>query len=108
MDTPGVRQFQLWNIVPEELTGLFRDIRPFASKCRYPNCSHQHENLCAVKDAVADGRLDARRYDSFTQILDRPVFMGMDDGDEIPVSQISSEDDLDEDPEDDSDDEDES
>jgi len=108
VDTPGVRQFQLWNIVPEELTGLFRDIRPFASKCRYPNCSHQHENLCAVKDAVADGRLDARRYDSFTQILDRPVFMGMDEGDEIPVSQISSEDNMDEDPEDDSDDEDES
>ncbi len=72
VDTPGVRQFQLWDIVPEELTGLFRDMRPFASRCRYPNCSHQHENLCAVKDAVADGRLDARRYDSYCQMLDSP------------------------------------
>jgi ribosome biogenesis GTPase len=72
VDTPGVRQFQLWNILPAELTGLFRDIRPFASHCRYPDCTHQHENQCAVKDAVADGRLDPRRYDSFTQILDQP------------------------------------
>ncbi len=72
IDTPGVRQFQLWDIVPEELTGLFRDIRPFASKCRYPNCTHVHENECAVKDAVADSRLDARRYDSYCQILEHP------------------------------------
>jgi ribosome biogenesis GTPase len=72
VDTPGVRQFQLWDVVPEELTGLFRDIRPFASHCRYPNCSHQHENECAVKDAVADGRLDPRRYDSYVQMLDSP------------------------------------
>jgi ribosome biogenesis GTPase len=72
VDTPGVRQFQLWDVVAEELTGLFRDIRPFASHCRYPNCSHQHENDCAVKDAVADGRLDPRRYDSYVQMLDSP------------------------------------
>lgn len=74
IDTPGVRQFQLWDIVPAELTGLFRDIRPFASHCRYPDCSHQHENDCAVKDAVADGLLDPRRYDSYSQILDAPAF----------------------------------
>ncbi|XZE46155.1 ribosome small subunit-dependent GTPase A [Pirellulaceae bacterium SH467] len=72
IDTPGVRQFQLWDIVASELTGLFRDIRPFASNCRYPDCSHIHENGCAVKDAVADGRLDARRYDSYCQIIDSP------------------------------------
>ena len=72
IDTPGVRQFQLWDIVPSEMSGLFRDIRPFASNCRYPNCTHIHENLCAVKDAVADGRLDARRYDSYCQMVESP------------------------------------
>ncbi len=69
VDTPGIRQFQLWDIVPEELTTLFRDFRPFADLCRFPNCSHQHETDCAVKDAVADGLLDVRRYDSFCHIL---------------------------------------
>ncbi len=79
VDTPGVRQFQLWDIVASELTGLFRDIRPFASKCRYPDCSHIHENDCAVKDAVADGRLDARRYDSYCQIVDSPYELERDE-----------------------------
>jgi ribosome biogenesis GTPase len=81
VDTPGVRQFQLWDVVAEELTGLFRDIRPFASHCRYPNCSHHHENDCAVKDAVADGRLDPRRYDSYIQMLDSPYIEDTNDDD---------------------------
>ena len=72
IDTPGIRQFQLWDIAPEELTCLFRDFRPFANHCRFPNCTHGHETDCAVKDAVADGLLDARRYDSFCHILDDP------------------------------------
>ncbi|MEQ1825914.1 MAG: ribosome small subunit-dependent GTPase A [Pirellula sp.] len=79
IDTPGVRQFQLWDIVPNEMSGLFRDIRPFACKCRYPNCSHIHENLCAVRDAVADGRLDARRYDSYCQMVESPGEMLRDE-----------------------------
>ena len=70
VDTPGIRQFQLWDIVPEELAGHFRDIRPLASKCRFPNCTHVHENDCAVKGAVADYRLDVRRYESYVQMRD--------------------------------------
>jgi len=65
VDTPGVRQFQLWDVIPEEVAGFFRDVRPYVSRCRFPNCTHTHESPCAVKDAVADGRLDARRYESF-------------------------------------------
>jgi ribosome biogenesis GTPase len=69
VDTPGIRQFQLYDIAPAEIAGLFRDFRPFASHCRYPSCTHQHESECAVKDALGDHRLDVRRYDSYSQIL---------------------------------------
>ena len=68
VDTPGIRQFQLWDVIPEEVAGFFRDLRPFVSLCRFPDCTHQHESDCAVKNAVADGYLDARRYESFCQI----------------------------------------
>lgn len=69
VDTPGIRQFELWDIIPEELAGLFRELRPYANRCRFPDCTHQHEADCAVKDAVADGRLDARRYESYSQMF---------------------------------------
>ncbi len=68
VDTPGVRQFQLWDVIPEEVAGFFRDLRPYVSRCRYPDCTHTHEDDCAVKDAVADGWIDPRRYESYAQI----------------------------------------
>ena len=68
VDTPGIRQFQLWDVTPEEVPGFFRDLRPYENLCRFPDCTHTHEDHCAVKDAVADGRIDERRYASYCQI----------------------------------------
>jgi ribosome biogenesis GTPase len=65
VDTPGLRQFQLWDVIPEEVAGFFRDLRPYANLCRFSDCTHVHEEDCAVKDAVADGQLDERRYESY-------------------------------------------
>ena len=70
VDTPGIRQFQLWDVIPAEVAGYFRDLRPYVSQCRYPNCTHTHEEPCAVKDAVADGYIDTRRYESYLAMLD--------------------------------------
>lgn len=69
VDTPGVRQFQLWDVIAEEVAGFYRDLRPWVNHCRYPNCTHIHEDGCAVKDAVADGRLDGRRYASYCHLF---------------------------------------
>ncbi|MBN2217809.1 MAG: ribosome small subunit-dependent GTPase A [Pirellulales bacterium] len=69
VDTPGIRQFELWDVIPEEVAGFFRDLRPYVNFCRYPNCTHTHEQQCAVKDAVADGRLDERRYESYCHLF---------------------------------------
>lgn len=69
VDTPGVRQFQLWDVTAEEVAGFFRDVRPYVSLCRFPDCTHTHEDGCAVKNAVADGRLDERRYESYCHLF---------------------------------------
>tara|TARA_R110002049_G_scaffold2750_8_gene22132 strand:+ start:42566 stop:43696 length:1131 start_codon:yes stop_codon:yes gene_type:complete len=69
-DTPGIRQFQLWDIDANEVAGLMPDLRPYVSRCRYPNCLHLSENECAVKDAVADSRIDPRRYDAYCHLLE--------------------------------------
>jgi ribosome biogenesis GTPase / thiamine phosphate phosphatase len=68
VDTPGIRQFQLWDVIPKEVAGFYRDLRPYVSLCRFPNCTHTHEADCAIKDAVADGRLDDRRYESYCHL----------------------------------------
>jgi ribosome biogenesis GTPase len=58
----------LWDLAPEEVAGFYRDIRPYVSQCRFADCTHTHEEFCAVKDAVADGRVDARRYESYCRL----------------------------------------
>jgi ribosome biogenesis GTPase len=72
IDTPGIRQLELWDVAPQEVAGLFRDIRPFVSHCRFPDCTHIHEVDCAVRDAVADGNIDPRRYDSYVHLIEDP------------------------------------
>ncbi|HTN77056.1 MAG TPA: ribosome small subunit-dependent GTPase A [Pirellulaceae bacterium] len=69
VDTPGIRQFQLWDVTREEVGGYYRDLRPYVNLCRFPDCTHTHEADCGVKNGVADGRLDARRYESYCQVF---------------------------------------
>lgn len=69
VDTPGIRQFQLWDVIPAEVGGYFRDLRPYVSACHFPDCTHTHEQQCAVKAAVAMFQVDVRRYESYCQIF---------------------------------------
>ncbi len=68
-DTPGVRQFELWDVAPEEIEGYFIEFRPFVTQCRFPNCSHTHEHECGVKRAVDDDRISILRYDSYLRLM---------------------------------------
>jgi ribosome biogenesis GTPase len=69
VDTPGLRSFELWDVIPEEVAGYFRDLRPYVNLCKFPDCTHTHEDDCAVKDAVTDGLLDERRYESYCALF---------------------------------------
>jgi ribosome biogenesis GTPase / thiamine phosphate phosphatase len=73
VDTPGIRQFQLWDITAAEVSGLMPDFRPYESSCRFPDCRHLNETACAVKSAVADGRIDPRRYDAYCHLLEEEL-----------------------------------
>jgi ribosome biogenesis GTPase len=65
VDTPGLRQFELWNILPEEVEGFFAEFRPFVPLCGFPDCTHTHEERCAVKRAVERRQISASRYTSY-------------------------------------------
>jgi ribosome biogenesis GTPase / thiamine phosphate phosphatase len=65
VDTPGIRQFQLWDILPEEMEGFFPEFRPYVPLCAYPDCTHTHEDRCAIKRAIHLRRISASRYTSY-------------------------------------------
>jgi len=65
VDTPGIRQFELWDIIPEEVEGFFSEFRPYVHLCGFPDCSHTHEDNCAVKNAAALRHISQARYISY-------------------------------------------
>ncbi|WP_145261478.1 ribosome small subunit-dependent GTPase A [Planctomycetes bacterium Pan216] len=69
IDTPGIRQFELADIEPEEVHGHFIEFRAFTIHCRFPGCQHLHEEDCAIKTAVAEGLITWGRYESYLRML---------------------------------------
>jgi ribosome biogenesis GTPase / thiamine phosphate phosphatase len=65
VDTPGIRQFALWDIIAEEVEGFFAEFHAFVALCAFPDCTHTHEDRCAIKDAVQRRQISARRYFSY-------------------------------------------
>lgn len=69
VDTPGIRQFELWDIIPEEVEGFFPEFHPYIPSCAFPDCTHTHEEDCAIKDAVAQRQISERRYISYLGLI---------------------------------------
>lgn len=69
VDTPGVRDFGLFDLKPEELSLAYPDFAEARQRCKYSTCTHRHEPHCAVKAAVARGEIDPGRYDRYLSIL---------------------------------------
>lgn len=67
-DTPGMRSLALWDTEPEELDGYFPEIAPLVQRCQFNDCTHSHEPGCAVRAAVADGRVRPERYESYLRL----------------------------------------
>jgi len=69
IDTPGMRELKLTG--DEDLDqGQFADIDALAQECRFGDCSHQSEPGCAVRAALADGRLDPERWQNYQKLRD--------------------------------------
>lgn len=70
VDTPGMREFSLWNVNEDGLAGLFPEMRPYLGRCQFrSSCSHDHEPGCAVRKAVTAGHIHPRRYQSYLKLL---------------------------------------
>ncbi len=70
IDTPGIRQFSLWDLTEEDVRRFFVEIARYGAGCRFADCSHTVEPGCAVRAALEEGRLHPRRYESFLRLLE--------------------------------------
>ncbi|MBI4714935.1 MAG: ribosome small subunit-dependent GTPase A, partial [Nitrospirae bacterium] len=67
IDTPGLRELQLWH-AGEGVQGAFRDIDRAAADCRFVDCTHTREPRCGVLEAVARGEIPAERFESYRKL----------------------------------------
>ena len=70
VDTPGIKSFGMWQITAQEIESYFTEIYERKIACKFPNCTHQHEPGCAVKEAYEKGEISALRYHSYLALLD--------------------------------------
>lgn len=68
IDSPGVRDFAPAMQNSDEVISGFREIARYGAQCRFANCRHLREPDCAVKSAVSDQRISARRYESYKRL----------------------------------------
>ncbi len=72
VDTPGIRSFDISLVPRSEFEVHFVEFVPHVANCRYPDCTHTHENECAVKKAVEQGHIHPARYASYVDIFEEP------------------------------------
>lgn len=71
VDTPGIREFGLWDIYDDELAWFFPEMQPFIGLCKFGlDCRHDEEPGCALRKAVMAGAISPRRYKSYMRFCE--------------------------------------
>lgn len=71
IDTPGTREFGLWDLTGDDLAYCFPEMRPFIGRCKFGlGCQHDEEPGCAVRRAVMAGTVSPTRYQSYMLLKD--------------------------------------
>ena len=70
IDTPGIKEFALYDMEKETLAQRFPEMRALMHECRFNNCTHLHEPHCAIKSAVEQGLITDWRYENYCNMMD--------------------------------------
>jgi len=69
IDSPGVRDFGLWNSTTEDILHGYIELKKYIGHCKFSNCSHQHEPGCAIQQALKDGKISQLRFNSYLKAI---------------------------------------
>ena len=70
IDSPGVREFGLWHLEPEQVTRGFIELRQYIGSCKFRDCKHKNDPGCAINAALDRGEIAVERYDNYHRILE--------------------------------------
>jgi ribosome biogenesis GTPase len=69
IDTPGIRAFGMIELEKEHIAHYFPEMRERMAGCKFNNCKHLNEPICAIKDAVETGEINDQRYANYWQMM---------------------------------------
>ncbi len=80
IDSPGIREFGLWHLSPDEVSWGYREFRPWLGRCKFRDCKHLQDPGCALHHAVETGEISAERFENYHKILvsmtqDKPSYL---------------------------------
>lgn len=67
IDTPGMRELGMWNTA-DGIVDAFSDVEAYLGKCRFSDCRHDREPGCAIRQAIAAGELDEKRWENYRKL----------------------------------------
>lgn len=70
IDSPGVRDFGLWNTSAQEILRGFKELAPLEGHCKFSNCSHTNDPGCAIQAAAQEGRIHPQRFADYQKMLE--------------------------------------
>ncbi|MXP50437.1 small ribosomal subunit biogenesis GTPase RsgA [Pantoea sp. Eser] len=70
IDSPGVREFGLWHLEPEQITRGFVEFRACLGDCKFRDCKHGSDPGCAIREAVEHGKINVSRFYNYHRILE--------------------------------------
>jgi len=74
VDTPGIRSYDLAVVPNNEFEMHFIEFVEHVPGCKFPDCTHTHEDECAIKEAVATGKINPRRHESYVRMFNEEEF----------------------------------
>ncbi|MDH5485564.1 MAG: small ribosomal subunit biogenesis GTPase RsgA [Gammaproteobacteria bacterium] len=69
IDSPGVRDFGLWNTDAADILHGFIELRPFIGRCKFSNCAHETEPDCAIQQALVENKISPLRFQHYKKML---------------------------------------
>lgn len=69
IDSPGVREFNLWTITQADVVKGFKEFQPYLGSCKFRDCQHLVEPGCAVQAAILSGKIAAKRHESYVKLM---------------------------------------